>query len=66
MFATILIECIGLEKFQSSLGFTTLIHGVSIAIFFPVAGKYKATDRRIESIVGLRGRPRNPCPRVNG
>ena len=39
-YATILIEFIGLGKFQSSLGFVTLIHGVSIAIFFPICGMY--------------------------
>lgn len=38
MFATILIDIIGMAKFQSSLGFVTLVHGMSIAIFFPVSG----------------------------
>ena len=40
MYAVILIECIGQEKFQSSLGFVTMVHGFSIAIFFPVSGKW--------------------------
>lgn len=39
MFSTILIDVIGMGKFQSSLGFVTLVHGISIAIFFPISGK---------------------------
>ena len=38
MYPTILIDCIGLERFQSSLGFVTLVHGISIAVFFPISG----------------------------
>lgn len=38
MYAVLLMEVIGPEKFKSSLGFGTLVHGTSIAVFFPVAG----------------------------
>ncbi|XP_045200121.2 uncharacterized protein LOC123554208 [Mercenaria mercenaria] len=38
VYAVLLMEVIGPEKFKSSLGFGTLVHGTSIAVFFPVAG----------------------------
>ena len=38
MYTTILIDCVGLGKFQSSLGFVSVVHGMSIAVCFPVAG----------------------------
>ena len=38
MFATILIDCVGIEKFSSSLGFVALVHGTSRAVFFYLAG----------------------------
>ena len=41
VFSVLLIEVIGPEKFKSSLGFVTVIHGTSIAVFFPIAGIYQ-------------------------
>ena len=38
MYATILIDTIGLDKFQSSLGFVSVIHGLSIGTIFPISG----------------------------
>ncbi|XP_052785078.1 monocarboxylate transporter 12-like [Mya arenaria] len=38
MYAILLMDVIGVDKFKQSLGFGTLVHGVSVAIFFPVAG----------------------------
>ncbi|XP_045200512.2 monocarboxylate transporter 12-like [Mercenaria mercenaria] len=38
VYAVLLMEVIGPEKFKSSLGFGTLVHGTSIAVFFPIAG----------------------------
>lgn len=38
MYAVVLMDVIGPEKFKSSLGFGTLVHGTSIAVFFPIAG----------------------------
>jgi hypothetical protein len=38
VFSVILIEVIGPEKFKSCLGFVTVVHGTSIAVFFPIAG----------------------------
>jgi hypothetical protein len=38
LFGVVLMEVIGPEKFKSSLGFGQLVHGATIAIFFPVTG----------------------------
>lgn len=38
IYAVLLMDVIGPEKFKSSLGFGTLVHGTSIAVFFPIAG----------------------------
>ncbi|KAH3807799.1 monocarboxylate transporter 12-B-like [Dreissena polymorpha] len=38
MYAVLMIEVIGVEKFKKSLGFGALVHGTAIAIIFPVTG----------------------------
>ena len=40
MFAVILAEHIGMERFKSALGFIGMIHGATMALFFPVTGSY--------------------------
>ena len=38
MYTPVLVDCVGLEKLQSSLGFVSVIHGISMGSFFPITG----------------------------
>ena len=38
MYTPVLVDCVGLEKLQSSLGFVSVIHGISMGAFYPITG----------------------------
>ena len=50
MYSTILIDCVGLDKLQSSIGFFSVVHGISIAACFPFAGIYRCLNKEIQCI----------------
>ena len=48
LFAVLLVKLMGIEKFKGALGFTNMVGGGSIGIFFPITGKIQFSFRIID------------------
>ena len=44
LYAVVILEHIGLDRFKGALGWATMCHGVTNAIYFPITGKWHSCD----------------------